>query len=174
MNLYDVVEFEGFGVIESPIKENSRVTKHSLEEAILYLKQNRKDKNLSWSNWETPYTYIIEHHVDGKLIKRYSRSDIDTIIITDYNKSDINDIITNKEIGVYLLNKYSFTEPYKLYFRKDAPGYLGYWIHVDVDLRFSNDYMIKGVRGEEQEQLFRGDITTLEELETILKLIKVI
>ena len=74
---YTVVESEGFGVMESPIKEVFRRSFQSKLEAETFLDSYRKDKNLSWANWETPFTYIIiedEREIDyEKMIKLHDR-----------------------------------------------------------------------------------------------------
>lgn len=57
---YTVIESEGFGVLESPMQEKFRKTFNTREEAEEFLDSYRKDKNLSWANWETPYTYKIK------------------------------------------------------------------------------------------------------------------
>lgn len=81
---YDIVESKGFGVVESPIIEMSRKTFNDIGVALNYLYINRKDKNLSWNNWETPYTYKIQSHIDGKLIKSYTDAEIN-ILNNKYN-----------------------------------------------------------------------------------------
>lgn len=56
------------------------------------------------------------------------------------------------------------------YFWKDAPGKLGYWTEVSIDFRWGyKDISIKGVRGYENDYLFRGIIKNKSELKQILK-----
>lgn len=56
---YEIVEYKGFGVMEDRIVEVFRKEFKTLEEALEFLDGYRKDKNMSWANWETPYTYTI-------------------------------------------------------------------------------------------------------------------
>jgi hypothetical protein len=55
-----VIENRGFGVIESPIETVFTKDFDTKEEAEEFLNGYRKDKNLSWASWETPYTYEIK------------------------------------------------------------------------------------------------------------------
>jgi len=73
-----------------------------------------------------------------------------------------------------LLIDLNFKETYKNYFVKDAPGKLGYFLEVLVDLRFNDKQTIKGKRGNETEFLFQGIIGNKEELEVLLKQVEAI
>ncbi len=57
---YRVVEKEGFGVQENPTTTAYTKDFDTKEKAEKFLDGYRKDKNLSWRNWETPYTYEIK------------------------------------------------------------------------------------------------------------------
>lgn len=114
--IYDVIEYKGFGVVESPTIENDRKPFPSIEEAIDYLQSNRKDKGLSWANWETPYSYIIQSSMEGKVMVTYTSKDIDNFIklknessenkSLDYNKIfEMNNIISDIDtIADFLIN----------------------------------------------------------------------
>ena len=58
-NKYEVVESKGFGVMEDPMEIVFTKEFETLKEAEEFLDGYRKDKNQSWANWETPYTYKI-------------------------------------------------------------------------------------------------------------------
>lgn len=58
----------------------------------------------------------------------------------------------------------------KRYFTVQAPGSLGYWVDIVIDIRFGwKDVIIKGKRGDEEEYLFRGKIKNKSELIRLLK-----
>lgn len=71
------------------------------------------------------------------------------------------------------LKQLGFDQLYKNYYQKSAPGILPYWTHVVIDYRFGyDDVRILGKRGNEEEQLFRGKVSTPIDLEDILVRIK--
>lgn len=82
-------------------------------------------------------------------------------------------VMEREDISRYLQDKYHFVGNTH-YLTKDAPGHLGYWVSVLIDIRFKEDFTIKGVRGTETEQLFRGNFIDKTSLDVILKSVKVI
>lgn len=68
-----------------------------------------------------------------------------------------------------------FREDSLKYFKKSAPGHLGYWTQVVIDFRWGyDDISIRGARGNEEDILFRGTIKNKTELKRILTQIKAI
>ena len=58
--IYKVIEKYGFGTMEDPIHIIFTKEFSSFEDAQEFLDSYRKDKNMDWGNWETPYTYEIK------------------------------------------------------------------------------------------------------------------
>lgn len=117
---------------------------------------NYPDKN----NWHPETFYLNKSHLD---------------IVT------INTLYNNK-VRVKYLNKediesLGFKEQSKNYYFKDAPGSLGYWTDILLDVRWGLDkIVIKGFRvslAHESEFLFQGKIKNKSEFKRILKQINV-
>ena len=80
------------------------------------------------------------------------------------------------EVEVYL-EKEGFVANSEGYYRKQAPGHLGVWTGVGVDIRFfsvEGFVIIRGFRGSETHILCEGTVKSLEEFELILEIVHAI
>ena len=61
------------------------------------------------------------------------------------------------------------------YFKMKAPGTISYWTEIDLDFRWGfKDVSIRGVRGNEDDYLFRGTIKNKSELKKLLKMLNIL
>lgn len=70
--------------------------------------------------------------------------------------------------------KYGFSEKSNKVFTKPAIGEMGYWIDVELDFRWGwSDITILGLRGNEDDVIFKGAIKNKSELKRLLKQLNV-
>ena len=73
-----------------------------------------------------------------------------------------------ESIKLKLEEIYGFNDKnHKNYFECSAPPTLGYYTEVIVDLRFGKSITVNGKRGNEIDVLFKGTISTFDELSII-------
>ena len=115
-------------------------------------------------------------------IKIWNKEIIYKDSIFNRNLTSISELINSNQIRVKYLDKEDIeslgfvkrnpenNNKSSDYFKMKAPGEIAYWTEIDLDFRWGfKDVSIRGVRGNEDDYLFRGTIKNKSELKRLLK-----